>query len=58
MSRQPMYNKEQTARLKDAYGDAVANKLEEFTFEGTVLATSYARHLIKFLEKSHGISLS
>tara|TARA_R100000541_G_scaffold45362_3_gene52416 strand:- start:19588 stop:19761 length:174 start_codon:yes stop_codon:yes gene_type:complete len=38
------------ALLKKAYDIAVASKKEEFTFQGEVFATSYAKYLLEFLE--------
>ncbi len=36
--------------LKTAYRTALNNKQEQFTFQGSVLVTNYAKYLIEYME--------
>jgi len=45
-----MITSKNVALLRKAYDIAVASKKKEFTFQGEVFATSYAKYLLEFLE--------
>lgn len=43
------FNREQYLSLKTKYAKAVDEGREQFTFEGRILLTSYAKYLLEFL---------
>ena len=44
------WNLPKLKRLKQAYAQAVEEEAEEFTFDGNVFVTGYAKYLIEYLE--------
>lgn len=48
------FTREMLEKLKRAYQHAVDSKQEIFTFEGREVLTSYAKHLIVYLEGIFG----
>ena len=56
MAEQPKitFDKPKALKLKARYKQAVANGESEFTFEGHVLLTSYARYLVQYLAGNLG----
>lgn len=43
-------------RLQAAHDEAVSQGLEQFTFDGAVLVTAYARYLLEYMRLVLGVS--
>lgn len=44
------WTKPMLLRFKESYGQAVGERREDFTFDGHLFVTNYARYLIQYLE--------